>query len=128
MCALFPQDELRLDEKTTVPLYHRQITDATTTVFRVVVSETGSVPPRHTMIVPAHIKYWKRPTNEGVAIFELNERFDGSKDAVASSILFNIGEENIPVTIDNSGEEPLILYEKTNWVARKYSLIYPNKM
>ena len=41
------QDLLRVDEKTTVPLYHRQLTDATTTVFRVVVSETVSVPPRH---------------------------------------------------------------------------------
>ena len=110
---LFSQDILRLDEKTTVPLYHRQLTDAKTTVFRVVVSETVSVPPRHTMIVPAHIKDWKRPLNEGVAIFEPHERFDGSKEAVAPSILFNFAEENIPVTIENSGEEPLILYEKT---------------
>ena len=44
---------------------------------------------------------------------EPHEWFDGSKDAVAPSTLFNIGEKNIPVTKKNSGDEPLILYEKT---------------
>ena len=58
---LFSQDKLHFDEKTTVRLYHRQPT--TTTLFRVVESETVSVTPRKTMIVLAHMNDRKRPLN-----------------------------------------------------------------
>ena len=53
--SLVSEGTLHLGEKKTVPLFHLQLTDATTTVFTVVVSEKVSVPPRHSMTVRAHI-------------------------------------------------------------------------
>ena len=69
---------LRLDEKTTVPLYDSQLAHATKAMIRVVVSETISVLPRHTMTFPMHIKDWKPSINESVATFELYELSDGA--------------------------------------------------
>ena len=110
---LISQDKFRFEDGTQVPLFHRKVDDETTTVFRVVVSETISVPPGYAMIVPAHIADWSRPLHEKVAIFEPNERFDGNNDAAAPSILFNYAEQTVPVTVENSGDETLTLYEKT---------------
>ena len=110
---LISKDVLRLDDDTQVPLYHREIDEGTTSVFRVVVSETVSVPAGHSMIVPALMQDWKRPLHETVAIFEPNDRFDGTKEAVAPNILFNLAEPTVPVTVENTGDEPLTIYEKT---------------
>ena len=80
-------------------------------VFRVVTTETVSVPAGYTMVVPAHILDWKRPLEEMDGLFEPSSRFDETKDASAPCILFNFAEETIPVRIQNSGDETLTLYK-----------------
>ena len=110
---IISEDVLRLDDKTQVPLYHRRIDDGASSVYRVVVSETVSVPAGHTMLVPAHIAEWRRPLCETVAIFEPNERFDGSKETMAPNFLFNLTEHFVRVTVENTGDELITLYEKT---------------
>ena len=63
------------------------------------------------MLVPAHISGWRHPLYETVAIFEPNIRFDGSKETMALNFLFNLTEQT--VTVENMGDEPVTLYEKT---------------
>ena len=68
---------------------------------------------------PANIKDYKRLLNEGVANVGPHEQFNGSDDDVAPSILLNFAAENIPLTADNSGKEPLILNEKPTLGAKE---------
>ena len=58
---LFSCMKLKLDSNSFVPLYHKQFDYGNDNVFRVISTETLSVPPRHTRIIPAHIPNWKRP-------------------------------------------------------------------
>ena len=59
---LFSCLKLKLDSNGFVPMYHKQFDYGNDNVFRGVIStETLSVPPGHTRIIPAHIPSWKRP-------------------------------------------------------------------
>ena len=110
---LISQDRIELDDNTQVPLYHCKNDVESSSVFRVVTTETVSVPAGYTMVVPAHIPDWRRPLEEMDALFEPSSRFDERKDASAPCILFNFAEETIPVRIQNSGDETLTLYKHT---------------
>ena len=103
-----------MDDNTQVPLYHCKIDVESSSAFRVVTTETVSVPAGHTMVVPAHIPDWKRPLEEMDAFFQPSSRFDETKDASASCILFNLSEEIFPVRMQNSGDETMTLYKHTN--------------
>ena len=52
---LFSCMKLQLDSNSFVPLYHKQFEYGHDNVFRVISTETLSVPPGHTRIIPAHI-------------------------------------------------------------------------
>ena len=52
---LFSSMKLQLDSKNFVLLYHKLFEYGHDSVFRVISTETLSVPPGHTRIIPAHI-------------------------------------------------------------------------
>ena len=59
---LFSRMELKLDSGNSVPLYHKKFDDyGVDTIFRVVASETLSVPSGHVTLIPAHIPSFKCP-------------------------------------------------------------------
>ena len=47
------------------------------------------------------------------ALFAPVARISNLKNAVVPSVLFNFAEENVPVTIENTGDEVITLYENT---------------
>ena len=75
---LFSCTKLQLDSHSFVPLYHKQFDYGHDNVFRVILTETLSVPPGHTRINPAHIPNWKRPPIQVCALFEPKIKFDRS--------------------------------------------------
>ena len=44
-------------------------------------------------------------------MLEPNERFDCSKEPMDPDSLFNLTEENVPVSVEITSDEPTILYE-----------------
>ena len=110
---LFSKDPLRLDSKNHVPLYNRKLNHEVNTVFRVIATETVSVPAGYAMILPARIQEWQRPLMEMPALFEPVERISTLKNAVVPSVLLNFPEENVPVTIENTGDEVVTVYANT---------------
>ena len=84
---LISKDHLQLDDNTQVPLYHCKNDVESSSVFRVVATETVSVPAGYTMAVPAQITDWKRPLEEMDALCEPSSRFDETKDATAPCIV-----------------------------------------
>ena len=52
---LFSCMKLKLNSNSFIPLYHRQFQYGHDNVFRVISTETLSVPPGHTRIIPFHI-------------------------------------------------------------------------
>ena len=75
--------------------------------FRVVSQDTVSTPS----LVPALIPDWKQPPIALVALFEPNGRSNGDKALTAPDMLFTYSEDVIPVVIENSGDERVILYK-----------------
>ena len=59
--SLFPCMKLQLDSHSFVPLYHKKFDYGHDHVFRVISTETFSVTPGHTRIIPAHRANWKQP-------------------------------------------------------------------
>ena len=110
---LFSKDLLRLDSKNHVPLYNRNLNHEVNTGFRVIATETVSVPAGYAMILPARIQEWERPLTEMPALFEPVARMSTLKKAAVPSVLFNFAEENVPVTIEDTGDEAITVYENT---------------
>ena len=52
--------KLQLDSNSFVPLYHKQFECGHENVFRVISTETFSLPPGHRRIILVHITNWKR--------------------------------------------------------------------
>ena len=50
---------------------------------------------------------------EKPALFEPLARISTLKNAVVPSVLFNFADENVPVTIENTGDEVITVYENT---------------
>ena len=65
-------------------------------------------------MLPAFIPDWKRPPIALAALFEPTGRFNGDKALTAAEMLINYSEDVIPVVIENSGDEPVTLYNDTN--------------
>ena len=82
-------------------------------VFRVVSTETLSVPNGHTRIIPAHIPNWKRPPIQVCALFEPKGKFEPKNEVSAPNVLFDLTEEVIPIAIDNKTEEEITIYKNT---------------
>ena len=110
---LFSKDLLPLDSKNHVPLYNRKLNHEVNTVFRVIATETVSVPAGHAMILPARIQEGQRPLTELPALIEPVARISTLKNAVVPSVLFNFAEENVTVTIENIEDEAIAVYENT---------------
>ena len=109
---LFSRMELQLDSTTSVPMYHKSFEYNDDTVFRVVATETLSVPAGHIKVIPAHIPSWKRPPIQLCALFEPKEKFV-TENISAPNILFNLSEETIPIAIDNKTDNEITIYKDT---------------
>ena len=108
---LFSCMKLKLDSNSFVPLYHKRFDYGNDNVFRVISTETLSVPPGHTRIIPAHIPNWKRPPIQVCALFEPKDKFEPYNDVSAQNVLFDFTEEVIPIAIDNKTEEEITIYK-----------------
>ena len=84
---LFSCMKLELDSHSFVPLYHQQFDYGNDNVFRVISTETLSVPPGHTRIIPAHIPKWKRPQIQVCALFEPRHKFESNSEVSARNVL-----------------------------------------
>ena len=110
---LFSCMKLKLDSNSFVPLYHEQFDYGIDNVFRVISTETLSVPPGHSRIIPAHIPNWKRPPIQVCAPFEPRDKFESNNEVSAPNVLFDLTEEVIPIAIDNKTEEEITIYKNT---------------
>ena len=110
---LFSCMKLQLDSHSFVPLYHKKFDYSHDNVFRVISTETLSVPPGHTRIIPAHIPKWKRPPIQVCALFEPKDKFEPNNEVSAPHALFDFTEEVIPIAIDNKTEEEITIYKNT---------------
>ena len=110
---LFSCMKLQLDSHSFFPLGHKKFDYGHDNVFRVVSTETLSVPPRHTRIVPAHIPNWKRPLIQVCALFEPKDKFEPNNEVSAPNVLSDLTEEVIPIAIDNRTEEEITIYKNT---------------
>ena len=63
---LFSCTKLELDSHSSVTLYHKHFDYGHDNVFQVISTETLSVPPGHTKIIPAHIYNRNRHPKTGV--------------------------------------------------------------
>ena len=105
--------KLKLDSNSFVPLYHKHFDYGNDNVFRVISTETLSVPPGHTRIIPAHIPNWKRPLIQVCALFEPKDKFEPNKEVSAPNVPFDLTEEVIPIAINNKTEEEITIYKNT---------------
>ena len=105
--------QLQLDLNSLVPLYHKQFEYDRANVFRVMSTETLSVPLGHTRIFPAHIPNWKRHPIQVCALFEPKDKFEPNKEVSAPNVLFDLTENVIPIAIDNKTEEEIMIYKNT---------------
>ena len=90
-------------------LYHKQFECGHDNVFRVIPTETLSVPPGHTRIIPAHIPNWKRPPIQVCALLEPKDKFEPSNEKSAPNVFFDLTEEVIPIAIDNKTEQEITI-------------------
>ena len=105
--------KLKPDAHSFVPLYQKQFDYGNDNVFRVISTETRSVPPGRTRIIPAHKPNWKRPPIQVCALFEPKDKFEPDNDVSAPNVLFDLTEEIIPIAIDNKTEEEITIYKNT---------------
>ena len=73
------------------------------------------------MILPARTLEWKPPLTGKPALFEPLARNSTSKDAELPGVLFSFAEENVPVTIENAGDEVITVYENTTLSTSDFS-------
>ena len=102
---------MKLDSHSSVPLYHKKFDYGNDNIFRVISTETLSVPPGHTRIIPAHIPNWKRPPIQVCALFEPRDKFESNNEVSAPNVFFDLTEEVIPIAIDNKTEEEITIYK-----------------
>ena len=110
---LFSCMKLKLDSNSFVPLYHKKFDHGHDNVFRVISTETLSVPPGQSRIIPAHIPNWKRPPIQVCALFELKDKFEPNNEVSAPNVLFDLTEEVIPIAINNKTEKEITIYKNT---------------
>ena len=105
--------KLQLDSISFLPLYHKQFDYGNDNVFRVISTETLSVSPGHTRILPARIPNWKRTTIQVCALFEPGGKFEPNNKVSAPNVLFDFTEEVIPIAIGHKTEEEITIYKNT---------------
>ena len=110
---LFFCTKLQIGSNSFVPLYHKQYDYGHDNVFRVISTETLSVPPGHTRNILAHIPNWKRPPIQVCALFEPKDKFEPKNEVSAPNVLFDLTEQAIPKAIDNKTEEEITIYKNT---------------
>ena len=98
---LFSCTKLKLDSNSFVPLYHKQFEYGHDNVFRVISTETISVLPGHSRIIPAHIPNWKRPLIQVCELFDPEDKFEPNDKVCAPNVIFDLTEEVIPTAINN---------------------------
>ena len=111
---LFTFMKLLLESHSFVPLYHKQFDYAHDNVFRVISTETLSVPLGNTRTIPAHIPNWKRPPIQVCALFEPKDKFEPNHELSVPNVLFDLTEEGIPVAFDKN-EDEITIYKNTTF-------------
>ena len=119
---LFSCVKLKLGSNCFVPLYHKQFEYGHDNVFRVIATETLSVPPGHTRISLSHIPNWKRPPIQVCALFQPKDKFEPNNEVSAPNVHFDLTEEVIPIAIDYKTEVKIKIYKNTTI---RYSEIVP---
>ena len=79
---------LQMDSHSFVPICHKQFEDGHDNVFRVISTETLSVPSGHTRIFLVHIPNWKRPSIQVCTQFEPKDKFKPNNEVSAPTIFF----------------------------------------
>ena len=110
---LFSCMKLQSDSHSFVPLYHKKFDYGHDNVFRVISTQTLSVPTGHTRITPAHVPKWKRPPIQVCALFEPKDKFEPNNEVSAPNVLFDFTEGVIPIAIDNKTDEEITIYKNT---------------
>ena len=105
--------KLQLDSHSFVPVNNKKFDFGHDNVFRVISTETVSVPPGHTRIIPAHIPNLKRPPIQVCALFEPKHKFEPNNEVSAPNVLFDLTEVVIPIALDNKTEEEITIYKNT---------------
>ena len=105
--------KLQIHSNSFVPSYHKKFEYGHDNVFRVISTETLSVPPGHTRIIPAHIPNRKRPPLKVCAVFKPKDKFEPNNEVSAPNALFDFTEEVIPIALDNKTEEEITIYKNT---------------
>ena len=108
---LFSCMKLKLHSNSFVPLYHKQFERGHDNVFRVISTETLSVPADHTIINLAHIPNWKRPPLQVCALFEPKDKFEKNTEVSAPNVFLDLTEEVIPIAINNKTGEEIVIYK-----------------
>ena len=92
---------------------HKEFDYGDDNVFRIISTETLSVPPGHTRIIPAHKLNGKRPPIQVCALFEPKDKFEPNNEVSAPNVFLDLTEEVIPIAIDNKTEEEITIYKNT---------------
>ena len=82
---LFSCMKLKLDSNSFVPVYHKHFEYGHDNAFRVISTETLSVPPAHMRIIPAHMPNWKRPP---IQVCEPRDKFEPNNEVSAPNVFF----------------------------------------
>ena len=110
---LFSKKQLRIEDGSSVPLYHKTYEIPLGQVFRVVAQDTISIPAGYAMVVSASIPGWKRAPVELVGAFEPSRKFNGNHQITAPDMLFKLTGDSIPVVVENSTDTPITVYKNT---------------
>ena len=105
--------QIKIDSHPFLPLYHKWFDYGHDDIFRVNLTETPSIPPGHTKIIPAHVVMWKRPRIKIFAFFETRDNFEGNNELSAPNLFFHFTEEVISIALDNKTEHEVTIYRNT---------------
>ncbi len=88
----------------------------TSSVCRVSVAETVSIPARHELIVTAKLQSKGRGFQHpvGIGIFEPKQRHGGASDILMARVVADPAHKQIPVRLINLSSDNVVLYKNTN--------------
>ena len=102
--------QLKIDSHTFVPLYHKQFDCGHDKVYRIILTETLSVPTGHTKKHPCPHSQLETTPNTNCALLEPRDKFESSKKASAPNVFSDFTEEVFSIAVDNKTEEEITIY------------------
>ena len=104
---------MKNDRNSMVPFFKKKFSFHDKQVYRVVALEKVSISPQLVMIVPGKVLGWKAPPVATVALFEPHECFINNENQIAQNALFSFETGLVPITIANTSNEFLPIYQHT---------------